>query len=307
VFVLPRNLSLGSTTTTQLVSGVMFAWSSLSIVLSSAPAYMRSAHALAEIEALEKKLDAGAAPAVEGALATDPWHGRFSRLEVSQLQYTYAARPGTGTPFHVGPVDLTLQPGEVLFIVGGNGSGKSTFVKALTGLYQASSGTLRVDGVPVTPQTAEAYRALFCAIFSDFHLFSRLYGLLQVEPATVQALLSQMGLSSQTSFAQQAFTRRDLSTGQRKRLALVVALLEDRPLYVFDEWAADQDPEFRHYFYMELLPLLRSRGKTVIAVSHDDRYFSCADRLLSLDYGRVRSIEHPPAGSSRPVPTQTAP
>ena len=266
------------------------------------PPYLSPGLALAEIESLEKKLDAGADPASSSPAPLSPWTKGISRIEVSQLEYTYEARSDGSPAFHIGPVDLTLNAGEVLFIVGGNGSGKSTFLKVLTGLYPASSGAIRVDGVAVTSRTSAAYRELICTIFTDFHLFSRLYGLLDVPSEAVQGLISQMELSEQTGYAEQRFTRRELSTGQRKRLAMIVALLEDRPIYVFDEWAADQDPVFRHYFYMELLPLLRQRGKTVIAVSHDDRYFRYADRVLTMEYGKVRSLEQHLADPASPPP-----
>lgn len=302
VFVLPQQVPLKAAELTQIVSALMFTWSSIAIALSCYSSYMRSNFALAEIESLEKKLDAGADPASSSPAPLSPWPKGISRIEVSQLEYTYEARSDGSPAFHIGPVDLTLNAGEVLFIVGGNGSGKSTFLKVLTGLYPASSGAIRVDGVAVTSRTSAAYRELICTIFTDFHLFSRLYGLLDVPSEAVQGLISQMELSEQTGYAEQRFTRRELSTGQRKRLAMIVALLEDRPIYVFDEWAADQDPVFRHYFYMELLPLLRQRGKTVIAVSHDDRYFRYADRVLTMEYGKVRSLEQHLADPASPPP-----
>ncbi len=290
VFVLPQQLELKSVQVTQIIAALMLSWNSVAIAVNCYPAYVRSNHALMALEALEQKLESGIDPLAKDALATDPWKGRFSRIEISRLEYTYTPT-ADGASFHIGPVDLTIQAGEVVFIVGGNGSGKSTFLKAFTGLYPASAGSIRVDGLRVDTHTIAAYRELICTIFTDFHLFSRLYGLLDVQPEAVQALIAQMQLEEQTSFSQQRFTRRELSTGQRKRLAMIVALLEDRPLYIFDEWAADQDPTFRHFFYNELLPMLRARGKAVVAVSHDDRYFSCADRVVTMEYGQVRSIE----------------
>lgn len=188
-------------------------------------------------------------------------------------------------------MNLVITAGEVLFIVGGNGSGKSTLMKVLTGLYPATAGELRVDGRSLGPENVAAYREMYSPIFSDFHLFSRLYGLLDVDDQAVLDLLRQMQISDKTSFQNGRFTKRDLSTGQRKRLAMIVALLEDRPICLFDEWAADQDPEFRRYFYEELIPSLKRRGKTVIAVSHDDRYFHCADRVVTLEYGKIRASQ----------------
>ncbi len=130
---------------------------------------------------------------------------------------------------------------------------------------------------------------MVAAVFGDFHLFKKMYGLPNVDAQQVQRLLQQMQIAHKTSFTDGVLSNVDLSTGQRKRLAMVVALLEDRPIYVFDEWAADQDPEFRHYYYEVLLPELKQRGKTVIAISHDDRYFRCADHVITMDYGQIRS------------------
>jgi putative ATP-binding cassette transporter len=246
--------------------------------------------ALSQIEALEAKLDAAITVAADGPAPEDPWQGRLSSVEARNVEYEYPSDNG-GEPFRIGPISLTVSAGEVVFIVGGNGSGKSTFLKVLTGLYTPRAGSLRVDGVAVVPENVAAYRELLSAIFSDFHLFAKLYGLLGADAAAVRGLLAQMRLDDKTSFQGGRFTNRKLSTGQRKRLAMIVAMLEDRPLCVFDEWAADQDPVFRKYFYEELLPLLQRRGKTIIAVSHDDRYFDCADRVVTMEEGKIRSLE----------------
>ena len=130
------------------------------------------------------------------------------------------------------------------------------------------------------------YRELFSAIFYDFHLFDKLYGLEKVDPGRIYELLEVMQLERKTEFRDNRFTRQNLSTGQRKRLALIVTLLENKPVFIFDEWAADQDPQFKDYFYNELLKKLKADGKTVIAVSHDDRYFHLADRVIKMDYGK---------------------
>ncbi|SAK43757.1 siderophore biosynthesis related ABC transport protein [Caballeronia hypogeia] len=198
--------------------------------------------------------------------------------------------------FRIGPVDLTLSPGELVFIVGGNGSGKTTLAKVLTGLYEPESGVIEIDGMPVTEGERAAYRERFTAVFNDFHLFDGLLGIVDPSDASraaadarANALVAKLALDHKVQVIDGAFSTRSLSTGQRKRLALVVAYLEDRPLYLFDEWAADQDPAFKAVFYEQLLPELRSRGKTVIVVTHDDRYFPIADRVLKLENGVVAS------------------
>ena len=171
--------------------------------------------------------------------------------------------------------------------MGGNGSGKSTLLKLLTGLYHPTHGSIWLDDVPIQRENIQAFRELYSIIFSDFHLFDRLYGLNEVDPDRVQELLNLMELQTKTSYDGDRFTNLDLSTGQRKRLALLVTYLEDSPVYVFDEWAADQDPHFRAYFYETLLRDLKERGKTVVVVTHDDRYFSIADHIVKMELGKL--------------------
>jgi putative ATP-binding cassette transporter len=255
----------------------------------------RANMALAEIDVLEQKLEVAARRGAPGQNAEDPWKGRVSTLTVRDIEYTYAANAG-GECFQLGPLSLTIKAGKIVFVVGGNGSGKSTLLKILTGLYPPSSGVLLADGVAVHLENVASFRDMISAIYSDFHLFAKLYGLADVPDAAVRGLLARMRLEGQTSFINREFTKLTLSSGQKKRLAMIVALLEDRPICVFDEWAADQDPEFRAYFYDELLPALRQEGKVIIVVSHDDRYFHCADQVVMMEYGKIRSIdehEHP--------------
>jgi putative pyoverdin transport system ATP-binding/permease protein len=291
-FVLPLYMSLSVATLSQLVAAVIFAFGPMGMVINSSQQYIRSNVALAHIEALEEKLDAATREVAAEAGAEDPWKGRITEIEAKNIEYEYSSQQGDWA-FRVGPVSLTITAGEVVFVVGGNGSGKSTLLKVLTGLYPPSAGSLRVDGILVQSGNVADYREMISAIYSDFHLFTKVYGLLGVEGDSVRGLLEQMQIADKTSFMNDRFTKRTLSTGQRKRLAMIVALLEDRPLYIFDEWAADQDPEFRRYFYEEMLPSLKQRGKTIVAVTHDDHYFHCADRVVKLDAGKIRTIERP--------------
>jgi len=290
-FVLPQYDAASSSAVPRIIGAVLFTWGSLQSVISGIPNFMRANMAMANIHALESKLDESIddGPEAEaGAEAeSDPWQGRFGTLEVQDLKFSYQTEDES---FHIGPISLSITAGETVFIVGGNGSGKSTLLKVLTGLYWPNAGSIRLDGIPIRPSNVQAYRELVSTVLTDFHLFKKLYGASSREPARVRELLEQMNLAHKTSYADGHFTKLDLSTGQRKRMALIVSLLEDRPLYAFDELAADQDPEFRRYFYEELLPALQQRGKTVIVISHDDRYFRCADRIVTMEYGQVRSI-----------------
>jgi putative ATP-binding cassette transporter len=178
---------------------------------------------------------------------------------------------------------LPLRPGEVVFLVGGNGSGKTTLAKLLCGLYAPEAGRIWAGSREVDDAHREAYRGLFSAVFADSWLFDRLYGL----TGDATGLLQELGLASKVQIEGEALSTTALSQGQRRRLMLLAAILEDRPVYLFDEWAADQDPAFREVFYTRVLPSLRARGKAVFVISHDDRYFPTADRLLRLDYGQL--------------------
>jgi putative ATP-binding cassette transporter len=100
--------------------------------------------------------------------------------------------------------------------------------------------------------------------------------------------LERLHLNHKVTIKDGVFSTTQLSQGQRKRLALLCAYIEDRPFYLFDEWASDQDPLFKEVFYTQLLPELRSLGKAVLVITHDDRYFGVADRLIKLDYGRIK-------------------
>jgi putative ATP-binding cassette transporter len=157
----------------------------------------------------------------------------------------------------------------------------------LTGLYQPSEGNVSVDGKVIGGSDYQRYREMFGVVFSDFYLFRRLYGLQEPDPDLVEELLTMLQIREKTRLKDGAFTTLNLSSGQRKRLAYAVSRLSDRQVYVFDEFAADQDPGFRRYFYSELLPELKRQGKTVVAVTHDERWFEAGDRLVKLDYGTI--------------------
>lgn len=212
----------------------------------------------------------------------------FETIEFRDVEFRYFDR-ASETTFKVGPIDFTLNRGDLVFITGGNGSGKSTFMKLLAALYMPESGAITLDGMRIDDSTREKYRALITAIFSDYHLFLRLYGIGKPDPADVERLLKQFQLAAKTRLTDGEFRTIELSAGQRKRLALVVALMEKRPILFLDEWASDQDPDFRRKFYHELLPEWNKAGLTIVAISHDDRYLSELDypaRKLHMEEGR---------------------
>jgi len=211
-------------------------------------------------------------------------------IEMRGVRYAFDTPEGSEA-FVLGPVDLRIERGEIVFIVGDNGSGKTTLIKLLLGLYAPQQGEVVLDGEAVTPQTRDDYRQLFTTVFSDFYLFEDLVaggeGGRQTLPETALPYLQRLEIAHKVSVKDGAFSTTDLSTGQRKRLALVHAYLEGRPVLVFDEWAADQDPTFRHLFYTELLPELRAKGHLLVVISHDDRYFHIADRVITMKAGRI--------------------
>ena len=201
----------------------------------------------------------------------------------------YSPPPVEGSePFHLGPINLNIKQGDIVFIVGENGCGKTTLIKLLLGLYQPQSGEIRLNGEAVTDRARDDYRQLFTTVFADYYLFDDLVqGNAGKSLDVATQYLNRLEIAHKVSVKDGAFTTTDLSTGQRKRLALVNAWLEERPVLVFDEWAADQDPAFRRIFYTELLPDLKRLGKTIIVISHDDRYFDIADQLVRMKAGRV--------------------
>jgi putative pyoverdin transport system ATP-binding/permease protein len=214
---------------------------------------------------------------------------KFDRIDIQQATHSYQL-PGEEKTFTLGPIDLSLYPGELVFIVGGNGSGKSTLAKLITGLYIPDAGEILLDGTPIDDRHRELYRQLFSTVFADFYLFDRFIGLRLADgDAQANMYLAKLQLTHKVAIEEGKLSTTALSQGQRKRLALLTAYLEDRPIYLFDEWAADQDPFFREIFYQQLLPELKQRGKAILVISHDDRYFHLADRVLKLDYGKIVS------------------
>jgi len=208
-------------------------------------------------------------------------------LELRGVSYSPPAVEGS-EPFHLGPINLSIKQGDIVFIVGENGCGKTTLIKLLLGLYQPQSGEIQLNGEPVVARTRDDYRQLFTTVFADYFLFDDLVqGGGQGSLDSAAQYLDRLEIAHKVSIKDGAFSTTDLSTGQRKRLALVNAWLEERPVLVFDEWAADQDPVFRRIFYTELLPDLKRLGKTIIVISHDDRYFDIADQLVRLRAGKV--------------------
>ena len=265
---------------------VLYMMTPLEVLLSLMPTLARANVALRTVDQLGLSLESELRETIEATIAPPV---TYESLELRNITHTYR-REGVEESFVCGPVDLSFNTCEIVFLTGGNGSGKTTLAKLLTGLYSPESGNIRLNGELVTDANRENYRQLFSTVFSDFYLFDTLLGLDGPDlDARTQHYLSELQLTHKLNVTDRKLSTTDLSQGQRKRLALLTAYLEDRPFYVFDEWAADQDPYFKETFYLQLLPELKAKGKTVLVVSHDDRYYYMADRVIKLDYGKVIS------------------
>ncbi|MGH8610890.1 MAG: cyclic peptide export ABC transporter [Gammaproteobacteria bacterium] len=288
LFGLPAQLSLSNSILTGFVLALLYLMAPLAELVGDLPELSRAGIALHRIKALGQKLDASSELATSGA---QPRQELFpGDLELIGVTHRYR-REGDDLPFVVGPIDLTIRRGQIVFLIGGNGSGKTTLALLLVGLYAPEHGEIRVGGQRINEGERERYRQQFSAVFSDFYLFDRLLGFRDHElDAEACDYLMRLQLDHKVRIEHGVFSTLDLSQGQRKRLALLVAFLEDRPFYVFDEWAADQDPVFKRIFYMEILPALKARGKTVVVITHDDGYFGVADRCLKLEDGKISEI-----------------
>jgi putative pyoverdin transport system ATP-binding/permease protein len=286
VFAAPRfGESLGGASIPKATTALLFVVGACFGLVQSIPILLNANAAADRLQKLVEDLSATAAvlPGDTRVLT------HFGAIEMRNIVFRYVDK-FSDTAFHIGPIDFTLRSGELVFITGGNGSGKSTLLRVLAGLYPPDSGAITLDGMHVTNDTRDSYRSLFSAIFFDYHLFHRLYGIPEPDPAEVGRLLAQFRLEAKTALSHGEFRTLDLSSGQRRRLALIVSLLERRPILLLDEWTAEQDPEFRRKFYDELLPQLMQAGKTVVVITHDDRYLDELElpaRRIRMDEGRI--------------------
>jgi putative ATP-binding cassette transporter len=302
LFLAPGLARLPGTVVSGYVITLLYLMVPLDVIGSLLPGIGRTEVALRNIESLRLALQ----PSPAGAMASLPaLPAPKAPASLALQRVTYAYRGAEGRAFSIGPLDLVIPPGQMLFVAGGNGSGKTTLAKLLVGLYTPEGGRLACDGEPVTPANQSAFRQQFSAVFADCHLFEELLGLERPQLGDEAAsYLRRLDLAEKVDVREGRLSTIDLSQGQRKRLALLTAYLEDRPVYVFDEWAADQDPSFKAIFYQELLPELKRRGKTVIVISHDDRFFHLADRVIKLEEGRIVGEERP---SSAAAPAEHRP
>ena len=284
VFVIPSISEVQTDNIYKISSTILFITGPIAILINVIPVLSRVHISIDELIELEQEMDS----AINKESQNDACHfPDFNEITIRNLSFSY---PDKGLGFVAGPFNEKIIKGELLFIVGGNGSGKSTYLKLLTGLYYPGKGDILVDAKVIEESCYLAYRNLFSAIFTDFHLFDKFYGIDGIDQENVNFWLEKMKIKDLVQYHDEGFSTTNLSTGQRKRLAFITAILEDKPILVMDEFAADQDPQFRQYFYETLLPELKAMGKTVVAVTHDDHYFHVADCLIKMEEGKVLKI-----------------
>jgi putative pyoverdin transport system ATP-binding/permease protein len=302
LFGVPRTGGADAGVLVGFTLAILYMLTPLDVILNMLPGLNAGAVAVRRIE--ELGLSLAASEDWAGGEANEAGKPAWQRLELVGVTHSYRKETEDDT-FTVGPIDLVLHPGECIYLIGGNGSGKTTLAKVLTGLYVPDSGEIRLDGRAIGDAGRESYRQLFSTVFSDFYLFQRLMGIdAERLDGQAQHYLEKLHLERKVRIQDGVLSTIDLSQGQRKRLALLAAYLEDRPIYLFDEWAADQDPVFKEIFYRQLLPELKARGKTTIVISHDDRYFGVADRVIKLEDGRL--VQEQPEGRPQSVPAVLA-
>ena len=260
---------------------IIYLLTPLDLFLNSVGEVFDGSKALERVNGTISMLDGEDEACVEQSAPRTPI---FQSIRFSNLTYEYP----NDSHFQLGPVSISLTPGKIVFLTGGNGSGKTTLFKMLSGLYVAKSGDIWLNDEKINGGNVGLLRSLVTAIFDDFHLFEeiipRSHGLSEED---IQEEMVSLQLGSSVSIERNRLSRTKLSKGQKKRLALLNAYIDDRPIFLFDEWAADQDPQFRKIFYKEILPRLRSRGKAVLAITHDEHYFGDADEIVEMRNGVI--------------------
>lgn len=313
IFILPKFMEPNASSAlmvSKIVAVFLFIDAPLELIARNVPAYTRANVAARRIAALDSRLSELIKESEEAQTQAND----FDHLRCKNVVFRFPALPNhPQDAFQIGPLNLEVRRGEIIFLCGGNGSGKSTLLNLLCGLLSPSSGQIVINDRVTTTSSRAQFRAYFTVVLQDFHLFSRLLGRSRGRLAQARTLLKTLRLDGVTALDDEGrFSNLHLSAGQRKRLALLVSECDEREILLLDEWAADQDPEFRRYFYEEYLPALSARGKTVIAATHDDQYFHIADRLLRMDRGCLTELPHTAraraiAGDAGESPASTEP
>lgn len=275
-------LNIKAADTVSFVFTLLYLLGSLETIMVLLPGIMRAKVAANHLLDLKKELEEAKFinPVPEKYIS----RAAFETISIRNICFFYNS---SDNPFGIGPIDFDIQKGEVIFIYGGNGSGKTTFIHVVLGLCRQTAGEISLNGVLVNDERYPFYRTAFAVVFNDFYLFNEIPDIVQLNPDKWEYYLQLFELEGKVKLDGRYLSTTDLSAGQRKRLALIVTLLEEKPILVLDEWAADQDPYFRRKFYTEIIPLIKQEGVTIVAITHDDRYYYCADKLYKMDYGKL--------------------
>jgi putative pyoverdin transport system ATP-binding/permease protein len=289
VFIMPLLGGQGDSDVSRIVIGVIFLLGPIGSVVQTSQQFATAQYALSAINGFEADVAARKASSMEMTQADMQPQAEsasplvFDEVTLSSVRYVHAGNQN----FAIEDIDLTLRKGEIVFLTGGNGSGKTTLLRVLTGLYPRTAGTISLNDQAVPMMPGQDYRELFAGVFADFHLFDQPFGLDAAEMSAFDRWLVHLGIRDKFGEDLTQISTEQLSTGQRKRVALALALAEARPILVLDEWAADQDPETRQRFYEDILPTLRAEGRTIFAITHDEQYFHQCDRRLHMVEGRL--------------------
>ena len=286
VFLVPYLNHTETSVTFTLLTLVLFCLTPFEQVVSSYPAVIGTLVSFERVVDLDRKLQAvGHVAPQTGRPKSD-----FEVINLKGISAIHASRERSS--FVLGPLDFELRAGEVVQLIGANGSGKTTFMNLLAGLHDFRTGTFSINGKPLEPQDYANHRERVSAIFTHYHVFKRLHGLENIPVEKLEAALETVHLQGITGFEGGKITRVDLSAGQKRRLALAIALLEDRDILILDEFVADQDPSQREYFFKSLVPMLKAKGKTLIISTHDLQWTEYCDRLYRFEDGQMVELKH---------------
>ncbi|MEM8909530.1 MAG: ATP-binding cassette domain-containing protein [Bacteroidota bacterium] len=294
LFVLPGIGSFDTKTMTVFVTTFLFIAGPIADLINRVDVITTINISINRLNQLESILKAGA-PANWNAEAIPALKDPFESIRFKDIVFEYQNKDQTSS-FKLGKLNVEVKKGELIFVIGGNGSGKSTFINLLSGLYQPIEGKIFYNNQELTEESYRAYRDQISCVFTDNYLFSENYDMFDFSENNhyFKELIKQMRLEGiATVDSEKNRVKTDLSKGQQKRLALIFTMLEDCEILIFDEWAAEQDPVFRRYFYRNILPQLKQQGKTVVAITHDDAYFDCADRIIKFEFGQIVKEMHP--------------
>ena len=265
----------------------------IGVIVSEIREFTTMQIAVTRLDEFDKILSASEAIKI-GHGSMKPINSYFQSIRFEDVTFEYFDEQKRET-FRLQPLNIKIMKGDSIFVTGGNGSGKSTFINLLTGLYTPLSGKIYLNGNLITAQNYPYYRNQIASIYTDNYLFAENYNDFQLTPSNdyLVTLIKKMGLTDIIQLSEgDNKIRATLSKGQQKRMALIYAILEQKDVMVLDEWAAEQDPTFRAFFYEKIVPELKKIGKTVIAVTHDDQYFDCAERIVKFDFGQIVSDVH---------------